>query len=352
MESKLNLDLNSLRVLVAIHDHRSVSAAALELNFSQSGLSTALARLRTQFGDALFTKTANGMEPTARARMLVEPARRIIQEIEVSLLAPPDFEPATSERAFVIAMSDIGEGIYMPEAVRSLYQLGSAITLRSVHMPPRQLEDAMANGEVDLAAGYFPDITNNQFHMRRIGRHSFTCIARAGHPVAYDRLTAEQFCELGPVVVEPQGRSQEVFEQYLKEHRIRRRVVLRVPHFMSVPQIISETDAIAVVPQALGDFLEGNRTVVQIAMPFMPPVFQANLYWHRSAQKDPGNLWLRSVLIEQFPRIRARRYDRNGVAERHVAHDTPAPAHAADEFEASAGASAFEFAIERENSDE
>jgi DNA-binding transcriptional LysR family regulator len=313
-ERKINVDLNTLRVFVAVHDTRSVSAAGLELDLSQSGVSTALSRLRTQFQDALFTKTANGMEPTARARELIGPARKIIHDIEAHLLAPQTFDPKTSTREFVLALSDIGEGIYLPSAIRSLYQQHSGITLRSLYMPAKQLEEAMANGEVDIAAGYFPDITSNQFHMHRIGLHSFTCIARRGHPFAQGRLTEQQFAELGQVVVEPPGRSQEVFERFLKVNQMKRRVVLRTPHFMSVPVIVAETDTIAVIPQALADFGKGREDVTQVQLPFVPPTFQVNLYWHRSAQKDPGNQWVRKLLIDQFPSIRARGYDRNGVA--------------------------------------
>ncbi len=309
---KTNVDLNTLRVLVAVHDLRSVSAAGLHLDLSQSGVSTALSRLRDCFQDPLFTKTGNGMEPTARAKELVASARKIVQDIEIQLLAPQDFDPKTSAREFVLALSDIGEGIYLPAAIRSLYQRKSGITLRSLYLSGRQLEEAMSSGEVDIAAGYFPDIVSNRFHMRRIGMHSFTCIARANHPHARDGLTSEEFCNLGHVIVEPPGRSQEVFERFLQVNQIKRRVVLRTPHFMSVPIIVADTDTVAVIPQALGDFVKGHGELIQLALPFVPPTFQVNLYWHRNAHTDAGNRWLRGLLIEQFPEIRGRGYERNG----------------------------------------
>lgn len=312
MDKKLNLDLHLLKVFVTIYRLRSVNDAALELDYSQSGLSTALARLRLQLQDPLFSKSANGMEPTHRARELIEPAERIIRAIETEMLAPSAFAPQTSTREFCLALSDIGEGIYLPSAIRSICELAPGVRLRSQYMASRQLEEAMANGEVDLAAGYFPDITSNQFHMRRIGLHSFTCIARAGHPVARGTLTESQFAELGHVVVEPPGRSLEVFEHFLKVHRMHRRVVLRTPHFMSVPVILAQTDTIAVVPQALSDFMTMHGDMMELQLPFLPPTFQVNLYWHRSAQHDAGNKWMRNILISQFPLIRNRHYDRNG----------------------------------------
>ena len=47
-------------------------------------------------------------------------------------------------------------------------------------------------------------------------------------------------------------------------------------------------------------------------MPFVPPTFQVNLFWHRSAQNDPSNVWLRELIISQFPALSSRQYARNG----------------------------------------
>jgi DNA-binding transcriptional LysR family regulator len=309
-----NLDLKLLQVFIAVYDCRSVSAAAQLLDMSQPGLSTALARLRIQLQDPLFAKGLTGMEPTSRARGLIDAARSIVHTMETQLLQAPVFDPATSVREFRIALSDIGEGIYLPLAIRAVEDVAPGVTFRSVYMTPRELEDAMASGDVDLAAGFYPDITTSYFFYRRVGMHSFACIARADHPVVRGSLSFEQFSELGHVVVETTGRSQEVLERFLKAKRIKRHVILRTPHFMSVPVIVASTNAIAIVPQALADFISANPTLQQVTLPFRPPTFQVNLYWHRSAHHDPANKWLRGMLIDKFPLLQARAYDRNGRA--------------------------------------
>ncbi|TFZ05723.1 LysR family transcriptional regulator [Ramlibacter henchirensis] len=312
MDPPRNLDTKLLRVFACIYQSGSVSVAARELDMSQPGLSTALMRLREQLQDPLFTRTTGGMEPTRRARALIGPVRQILQTLDKDLLAPPQFDPATSTKEFRLALSDIGEGIYLPLAIRSIQYTAPGISLRTVVMPPRELEEAMASGEVDLAAGFFPDIRGTQVIQRRVGLHSFSSIARVGHPAASEPLTVEQYAQLGHIVVEAPGRSQEVFDQFLREKRIRLKVLLRTPHFMSVPIVVAETDAVAIVPQALADFVRNYGGIQELPMPFVPPTFQVNLFWHRSAQNDPSNMWLRELMISQFPALRARRYARNG----------------------------------------
>lgn len=308
----VKLDLQLLNVFLAIYETRNVSQAARVLKMSQPGLSTALARLRVLLGDPLFVKTPRGMEPTSRARALFEPVGSIVDDINSKVLAPPQFDPATATREFRIALSDIGEGIYLPFALRAAQKLAPQVSLRSLFMPPERLEEEMSAGNVDIAIGYFPDIKSNQFYQRRVGLHSFACIVRGDHPEVSDRLTMEQFERLGHVVVQAQGRSQEVFESFLKTERFQRRIVLHTPHFMSVPVIVASTDTIAVVPQALADFGIAQGDFKQVELPFVPPTFQVNLYWHRSVQLDSANKWLRELMIKHFPEIERRAYHRKG----------------------------------------
>lgn len=308
----MNLDLHLLQVFLSVYETRNVGAAATHLGMSQPGLSTALGRLRTALGDPLFVRTHRGMEPTARAHALWKPINQIVNTVTHEVLAAPTFDPASSEKEFRIALSDIGEGIYLPFALRSIQQQKLKLSLRSVFMPPKQLDEAMSSGEVDLALGYFPDIKGNQFFQRRIGLHSFVCLVRSEHPEVADTLSMANFASLGHVVVEAPGRSQEQFEEFVKARKIVRNIVLRTPHFMSVPIIVAGSDAIAVVPQALGDFFSGLPGIKLVELPFVPPTFQVNMYWHRSGQLDPANKWLRGVMKAQFPLIEQRAYHRSG----------------------------------------
>ncbi|MGS0895698.1 LysR family transcriptional regulator [Burkholderia stagnalis] len=310
-----NLDLLLLRVFVHVFEKRSVGAAAVALHMSQSGLSTALARLRRTLGDPLFIKTSRAMDPTQRARELYEPIKTIVSSIENDILAARGFDPLTTEREFRIALSDVGEAIYMPLAIRALEAAAPKATLRSVSLSPDEMQEALGSGAIDVAAGFFPDIRASSFLHRRISTHSFACIVRTGHPLCKAAFTMDRYLAARHVVVEAMGRSQEVLEGFLAQQHINRTVYLRTPHFMSLPMIISATDLIATVPQALADFMAGpHHGIEQIRPPFVPPTFQSNIYWSRSMNLDPSNKWLRSVLFPAFQTVKERQYGRNGKA--------------------------------------
>src|SRR6266850_1548670 len=61
------LDLNLLRVFDAVLRDRSVTGAAKHLGLTQPAVSNALARLRSQFEDVLFVRTATGVRLEAVA---------------------------------------------------------------------------------------------------------------------------------------------------------------------------------------------------------------------------------------------------------------------------------------------
>ena len=85
----VELDLNLLRVLVALDGTRNVSRAAEVLAMSQSGFSTALLRLRRHFGDEMFIRAAGTMQPTARAQRMLAPAREVLCRIHEDILEKP-----------------------------------------------------------------------------------------------------------------------------------------------------------------------------------------------------------------------------------------------------------------------
>ena len=64
------LDLNLLRVLVAIHRTGSVTLAGKSLALSQPATSNALARLRDYFEDELFVRAPTGLKPTRLGEQL------------------------------------------------------------------------------------------------------------------------------------------------------------------------------------------------------------------------------------------------------------------------------------------
>ncbi|HSV80548.1 MAG TPA: LysR family transcriptional regulator [Ramlibacter sp.] len=296
----MKLDLNLLPVLVALAEQRSVSAAARQLGMSQPAVSSALARLRASLQDPLFVRTARGMEPTPRTLALLPPTRAALGIVDSEIVPARGFDPATSEKQVTLALSDIGEMVFLPKILQRLQADAPGMTVRSVTLPVAQLERGLELGDIDLAVGYFPDLKGNNYFQQRLFPHGFVCILRSGHPIQAAKLTARQFMAVGHAVVNAEGRSQEVFERFLKKQGIQRRVVLNTPHFMSLPAIISQSDLVATVPLAVGVWFSSTARIRIARPPFPVPTFDLKQHWHRRFNADPQSRWLRALVYSLF----------------------------------------------------
>jgi DNA-binding transcriptional LysR family regulator len=296
-----DLDLNLLQVLVAIDQHRSVSATALALGRSQPAISVALRKLRDYFEDALFVRTGNVMQATPRAASLIRSARSILARVDLDIIAATDFDPRTSRSAVTFALSDVGEVVVLPAIMRELRRQMPLAPIRSLSMPASQLGSEMEAGGIDLAVGYFPDLKARNFYQQMLYVDTFTCLIRAGHPISSDTLTLKQYLQLEHVVVRAESRTEEVIESYLARKRIRRNVVLTTPHFASAPMIVAQSDLVVTIPQPLAQyFTRVGANVRVVGLPFDPPNIALKQFWHRKYHRDARNRWLRNLVCRLF----------------------------------------------------
>jgi DNA-binding transcriptional LysR family regulator len=293
----VSLDLNLLPILFAVYETRSVGDAAERLGMSQPGLSAALKRARAALGDPLFLRTAHGMEPTSRTRSLIEPIRSILSTIDTKVTVAPNFSPSEFSDEFCIALSDAGESIYLPLLMRCMKEKAPKASTRSVSYKLRQLVNAMEEGEVDLAIGCCPQLESDDMFQQVVRENAFTCIMRVDHPLRGKQITLEQYKTLGHAVTED-GRSQDGLEVFLKSKNIRRKVVVRISHFMTIHAVVAETDLIVTVPQVIAALMVKRGGVKTMDTAFELPTYQTKVYWHRGAHHDPKNQWLRRTLAE------------------------------------------------------
>jgi LysR family nod box-dependent transcriptional activator len=143
-------DLNLLRVLDALLTEPQVSAAARRLNLSQPATSAALLRLRNALADPLLVRVGNRMALTRLAEALRPKVRRLVAEIELTLGAPPDFDPATSERALRIAANDHAVVAVVSPLLQRLRRIAPRMRMEVLPFED-DFERRLAEGNYDVA---------------------------------------------------------------------------------------------------------------------------------------------------------------------------------------------------------
>src|SRR5258708_2288729 len=78
------LSVQRLRVLREVAAQESFSEAANTLNYTQSAVSKAIARLEAEAGVALLERDRRGIKPTSAGRKLIARAGRILGELDAA----------------------------------------------------------------------------------------------------------------------------------------------------------------------------------------------------------------------------------------------------------------------------
>ncbi|QBR03759.1 LysR family transcriptional regulator [Paraburkholderia pallida] len=293
------LDLNLLLVLHELLAQGSASKAAESLGMSQPAVSNSLNRLRKMLGDDLFLRTSKGLTPTRFAEHLNEPIAHALRVILDSVNAVSIFDPATSNRNFNVALTDVGEIYFLPALMQLLSKAGAGITINSVRNTAVNLRDEMESGRIDLAIGLLPDLDFG-FFQRKLFSQQYVCLFRRGHPFETLGCTREGFEAAEHVSVLAEGTGYSAIEAMLDRARVKRNVKLHVPNFVAVGYILQSTDMVAIVPAAYARRAFGTETLATAPCPIDIPEISINVLWHAQNHRDAGNQWLRQLIYEHF----------------------------------------------------
>ncbi|MBZ5576204.1 MAG: LysR family transcriptional regulator [Acidobacteriia bacterium] len=300
------LDLNLLVALDALFAEKNVSRAGSRLHLSQSATSGALARLRDVFRDQLLVPVGRKMVLTPVAESLVEPVRNFLLQAEAIRHNNPVFDPSSSTRKFRVLMSDYVETVLMTEALPRIEQFAPGIRLEFISNVEGGM-DALDRGEIDLSI--VPSIRVGAEHPSELlFEDEFTCVVWSGNTSVKSTISLDDYLGMGHIVVRF-GKHQELTtfdEWFMERFGHERRVEVVTTAFNLVPQLLVGGFRIATLHRRLAMFYRRYLPLKLIKPPFDIATFQESMQWHKSRDRDPGTLWLRSLLRSVVPPVQTQ----------------------------------------------
>lgn len=301
-----NIDLNLLLVFNEVFVERRVSRAAINLGITQPAVSNALARLRRLLDDDLLVSTSKGMVPTPFADQLADPVARALGMLQGAVQLRTTFDPAISQRVFRIAITDIGEIYFLPQLMDLLSQIAPGVTVTTVRAAGFDLKNEMEAGQVDVAVGLLPDLQSG-FFKRRLFEQRYVCMFRQGHSLDKGKISLDEFSEAGHVLVSATGTGHGKIDELIERSGLKRKVLLRVPHYVAVGHILSSTEMIATVPERFAERIASPFRLSYVAHPLKLPSSAISMFWHAKVHKDPANQWIRSLFFNMHSDANAQR---------------------------------------------
>jgi LysR family transcriptional activator of mexEF-oprN operon len=282
------MDLNLLVAFEALYRERSVTKAGRRLGLSQPATSAVLAKLRVLLGDPLFVKTPRGLEPTERCESLAEPVRRALDDLRDALGHEP-FEPTTADRVFRIGAVDAAIAVVIPGLIARVERSAPHLVLDVRSIDPGNAIALLDAREIELA---LTPIANVPRHVasRDLFPLTFVLCMRPGHPIAA-APTASQIAAYPHVVVVFAGLARTPIDEALEATGVRRHVSVVVGSFLAVPEILADSDALAVLPSPYANKLARSGRIRTAPLPaaLAQPARQMRMAW--PARLDPSRAW-------------------------------------------------------------
>ncbi|HVY66862.1 MAG TPA: LysR family transcriptional regulator [Gammaproteobacteria bacterium] len=297
----MDIDIRQLRAFEVLLRERNLTRAAVVLGLSQPALSKTLARLRRYFGDPLFVRAGNGMEPTAKARELQASVRALLDSVTMLRAHHRSFDPATAARTFSFSVVDSGMLRLLPGLLPYLERVAPGVRLRVVPPDVEGLEASLEAGHLDFAMGSFAALSK-RIRRQLLWSVSYVSVARRGHPRMGHKPSAVAFAAERHVVASTvgTGHAHQQAERALERAIPAESIVCRVPTFVTAAFVAARTDAVATVPASVADELAEAFGLHVFPTPARMPRLDVSQYWHERFHRDPGSQWIRSVFASLF----------------------------------------------------
>lgn len=292
-------NLNLLPILRELLRTRSVGKTAQIVGLSQSAVSAALSRLRETYNDDLLVMVGRRLELTEKGAQLVEQTERACLEVE-NLLRPPEFDPSTERRRFVVATADYVTFLLAPKLAQLFAEQAPNASVYFVDVPT-DLPSQIVRGTVDVVA--IPDDTADGLGpdtpSALLFEDEMVVIASRRHRSFEGPLTREVY-EAGRHArfkISPKNTATHQ-DVNLRQLGIEQHDSILVQQFLSLPGIVEGSSTLALVQRRLAERFQRTHDIEIFPAPFAVRPIQLTAYWGRAVARDPAHIWFRGLMLE------------------------------------------------------
>lgn len=291
-----DIRFSDMKVMIALLEERTVTRAAERLGVTQSALSYTLDRMRKRFSDPLFVRIGNHMAPTSFAERLAAAATRVVQMVDMELAHLNAFVPETTEREFRIGVNETGAMTMVPKIIQHLATAAPRARLAPIPGHASSIGSALENGDIDIAAGHFPNVDDRLFQ-KLLFRRNFVCIAAKNNSDVKDCIHLEDFSKLPKFVSSPM--TVNWLNARMAEHGLQSVPAISAQFVAAIPfAVAASRNLVAIIPEEFYDIFAPIAAIRCVEFPLPIPLVDIHMYWHVKFASDPANCFIRDLVYD------------------------------------------------------
>ena len=312
LDDVLKLDIKILVAFITIMEEGSVSRAADRLGVTQPALSKSLQKLRDLFKDALFTRQAYGLSPTAKAVELSNQIQPILSSLS-ELMAPSVLDLQNLQRRFRLRIDESDLESFIDPLLASLYYDAPGLRLSISGWGEGSHFDDLMAGHTDLGITNI-DKTPGNIRSKLIGYMEACIILSEAHPLFHqDEISLEELLKNRTVTHHLRNHQGSTFQNTankLKQKGYDIEPSLETDSLMVAMQAVKRGMAL-VAPRSIGKLFtdvicDQKNTYPTKVLPIPKEVIEIDeynglhpihIFWHERSNNDLAHRWLRENII-------------------------------------------------------
>jgi DNA-binding transcriptional LysR family regulator len=269
------MKLSQLRILVAIADRGNFSAAALELDMSQSAVSHAISALEAQLGIVLFLRGRHGARLTPIGAQIAIHAREIAKHADAIDSAATALRGLKGGQVRLASFRSIATYI-LPSAIGNFHQRFPAIAVNvTEHKDYLQVEHALEQGDTDIGFTFLP--AHQQFQTWEVLQDEFVALFPATFKAARSQITwAELVSE--PLIMPPLDTIlMQSIHRHAGAHGWSLPIAYEVETDATIVQLVDRGLGATILPRLAAAPIPANVQVYSLPVPFFRTIGAAIL---------------------------------------------------------------------------
>ena len=287
------IDINLYPLFIAIFEQKSISKAAQLLCISQSAVSHALQRLRTQLGDDLFVRSGQKMLPTPYAEQIYQPIQMALLSIQKIAMSQQDFRPSMLQ-SIKIAIHDEIEPIIFPQLVNHFAKQNLNIQFFSSKLDRKNMLADLSAQQIDFVIDLVQPYQAHLQFENLIEDYFVVCTQQT-------KMDLSLYLSSPHIGVSSRRTGLLLEDIYLNRQQLSRQIFLRCQHYSTALQVLAQhPNAILTIPQSILKHLHYSKDLQIHALPIELPKINMGMYWHEHVKHNARHQFLRAEILNVF----------------------------------------------------
>ena len=252
------LRMRQVALMLAIDEHKTLRAAAIELSMAQPTASKMLHELEQALGESLFDRVGRGLKLNASGEAVINSFRCLRNTVAALGHELDELRQGSAGKLFVGAIT-VAAPTCLGEAMIGLKKQYPLLSIELLVDTSDRLIELLREGSLDVVIGRMPEASspaNQDCLFLPIGEEALSVVAAWSHPLAQSgkkkRLDFEALLDY-PWVLQLRGSPlRDVIEQeFHSRHAPLPQGLIETSSILTATDLVAQSDMIAVIPQSI-----------------------------------------------------------------------------------------------------